>query len=107
MLPASAVDDPVTFVRAAISYRIRGYRVLCQLRSVAEADLNHIYLADPHYVAVDFEDVDCRALVAALTRRGIGSVARRIQNEEQAAAARAAGFGFLQGWHFAPGGKRL
>jgi len=107
VLPASAVDDPVTFVRAAISYRIRGYRVLCQLRSVAEADLNHIYLADPHYVAVDFEDVDCRALVAALTRRGIGSVARRIQNEQQAAAARAAGFGFLQGWHFAPGGKRL
>jgi EAL domain-containing protein (putative c-di-GMP-specific phosphodiesterase class I) len=111
VLPAGAVDDPVTFVRAAISYRIRGYRVLCQLRSVAEADLGHIYLADPHYVAVDLSPShkgrrDVRSLMDSLTRRGIHAVARGIRDEEQAQAAREAGFGYLQGWHFAPEGKR-
>jgi EAL domain-containing protein (putative c-di-GMP-specific phosphodiesterase class I) len=113
VLPASAIDDPVTFVRAAISYRIRGYRVLAQVRSVAEADLAHVFLADPHYVAIDVvnpptpkSEGDVARLVGALTRRGISSVARRIESEEQAKAARNAGFGFLQGWYFAAGGKR-
>jgi EAL domain-containing protein (putative c-di-GMP-specific phosphodiesterase class I) len=114
VLPAGAVDDPVTFVRAAISYRIRGYRVLAQVRSVGEADLSTIYLADPHYVAVDVSpsppspkgEGDCRALISALSRRGIGAVARRIGDEAQARQAHTAGFTFLQGWHFAPGGRR-
>jgi EAL domain-containing protein (putative c-di-GMP-specific phosphodiesterase class I) len=110
VMPAGASDDPVTFVRAAISYRIRGYRVLAQVRSTSEADLEHLYLADPHYVAIDGpvperSDETVRT-VAALTRRGIGSVARRIENEEQAQAARDVGFGFLQGWHFAAPGAR-
>ncbi len=113
VMPASASDDPVTFVRAAISYRIRGYRVLAQLGSTAEADLAHLFLADPHYVAIDnltpgeAERVDQVAkVVAALTRRGINTIARRIENAEQAQAARDVGFGFLQGWHFAPAGAR-
>ena len=110
VMPASAGDDPVTFVRAAISYRIRGYRVLAQLHSTTEADLEHVFLADPHYVAIDRPRPDRSAeterIVAALTRRGIGSVARRIESEGQAQAARDAGFGFLQGWHFAPPGER-
>ncbi len=110
VMPASASDDPVTFVRAAISYRIRGYRVLAQLRSTAEADLEHLFLADPHYVAIDGtvpeRSDETERVVAALTRRGIGSVARRIESEGQAQAARDVGFGFLQGWHFAPPGAR-
>jgi EAL domain-containing protein (putative c-di-GMP-specific phosphodiesterase class I) len=108
VMPASASDDPVTFVRAAISYRIRGYRVLAQLRSTAEADLAHLFLADPHYVAIDSGTGQGETVrtVAALTRRGIGTVARRIEDESQARAARDAGFGFLQGWHFAPPGAR-
>jgi hypothetical protein len=108
VLPATAVDDPVTFVRAAISYRIRGYRGLVQLRSARETDLSHVFLADPHYAAVDMlpayvegERVDeVRRLVEAFSRRGIFSVARRIQDDQQAEAARALGFGFLQGPHF-------
>jgi hypothetical protein len=75
VLPPQAPDDPVTFVRAAISYRIRGYRVLARLRNDAETDLAHVFLADPHYVA--FEPTitaptrgGLRA-VEALTRRGI------------------------------------
>ena len=110
VMPASASDDPVTFVRAAISYRMRGYRVLAQLRSTAEADLEHLFLADPHYVAIDglvpARSDETERIVAALTRRGIGSVARRIESEGQAQAARDVGFGFLQGWHFAPPGAR-
>jgi EAL domain-containing protein (putative c-di-GMP-specific phosphodiesterase class I) len=128
VLPASAVDEPVTFVRAAISYRIRGYRVLAQLRSAREADLAHVFLADPHYVAIDVlspsppSDVrslpqrgargeaaridEMQRLVEALARRGINAVARRIQDEAQAQAARDVGFGFLQGWHFATQSER-
>lgn len=112
VLPASAVDDRATFVRAAISYRIRGYRVLAQLRSVREADLAHVFLADPHYVAIDASPTpqraegELRALVASLARRGIHPVARRIQDEAQARAARDAGFTFLQGGHFAPKDSR-
>jgi EAL domain-containing protein (putative c-di-GMP-specific phosphodiesterase class I) len=117
VLPASAAEDPVTFVRAAISYRIRGYRVLVQLRSAREADLAHVFLADPHYAAIDLvacapsprvdaEVDEMRRVVEALARRGINSVARRIQDAEQAEAARDVGFGFLQGWHFAAEGER-
>jgi EAL domain-containing protein (putative c-di-GMP-specific phosphodiesterase class I) len=116
VLPAGAVDEPVTFVRAAISYRIRGYRVMVPLRSAREADLAHVFLADPHYAAIDIEAAaakagtdrvgEVRRIVDALARRGINSVARRIQDEDQAQAARDVGFGFLQGWHFAPESER-
>jgi EAL domain-containing protein (putative c-di-GMP-specific phosphodiesterase class I) len=110
VLPGESVEDPATFVRAAISYRIRGYRVLVQLRQRAEADLVHIFQADPHYVALDGPEPsrsdETRRIVDALARRGIHSVARRIESAEQAQAARDVGFGFLQGWHFAAGGAR-
>ena len=110
VMPASASDEPVTFVRAAISYRIRGYRVLAQLRSMTEADLEQLFLADPHSVAIDGivpkRSDETERIVAALTRRGIGSIAQRIESEGQAQAARDVGFGFLQGWHFAAPGAR-
>ena len=53
VMPPDAVDHPVAFVRAAISYRIRGYRVLVPVRSTTDADLSHVFLADPHFVALD------------------------------------------------------
>jgi EAL domain-containing protein (putative c-di-GMP-specific phosphodiesterase class I) len=110
VLPASASDDPATFVRVAIAYRIRGYRVLAQLRPRTAVDLAHVFLADPHYVALDAPDParshDTRPIVEALARRGIHVIARRIETAEQAQAARDVGFGFLQGWHFSPDGTR-
>jgi EAL domain-containing protein (putative c-di-GMP-specific phosphodiesterase class I) len=105
VLPAGVLDDPVTFVRAAIAYRIRGYRVVAQLSSAADADLEHIFLAEPHDVALDAPQADrideMRRFIVALSRRGIHAIARRIEDEPQAQAARDVGFGFLQGWHFA------
>jgi EAL domain-containing protein (putative c-di-GMP-specific phosphodiesterase class I) len=119
VMPAGASEDPVTFVRAAISYRIRGYRVLAQLRATTEADLAHLFLADPHYVAIDGLSPsppsakvegdridDLARIVTTLSRRGIHTIARRIESVEQAQAARDVGFGFLQGWHFAPASER-
>jgi EAL domain-containing protein (putative c-di-GMP-specific phosphodiesterase class I) len=106
VLPAAALDDAVTFVRAAIAYRIRGYRVVAQLRADAEADLEHVFLADPHFVALDGRHSDrarqTRKIVDAISRRGIHALARHIEDEEQSQAARDVGFGFLQGRHFAP-----
>jgi EAL domain-containing protein (putative c-di-GMP-specific phosphodiesterase class I) len=104
VLPAGALDDPASFVRAAITYRFRGYRIVAQLHSDATADLEHVFLADPHFVALDAplaarSDATHR-IVAALAHRGIHALARRIEDEEQAQAARDAGFGFLQGAHF-------
>ena len=103
VLPPAALDDPVAFVRAAISYRIRGYRVVAQLRDAA-ADLEHVFLADPHFVAVDVpgpREADAtRHLVQALSHRGIHALARRIEDEAHAEIARDVGFDFLQGRHF-------
>ena len=104
VLPVASLDDPVTFVRAAISYRMRGYRVVAQLRPDAEADLEHVYLAEPHDVAMDAPSpaVDrARKIIDALHRRGIHAIARHIESAGEARAARDAGFAFLQGWHFA------
>jgi EAL domain-containing protein (putative c-di-GMP-specific phosphodiesterase class I) len=109
VLPLSSLDDPVTFVRAAIAYRIRGYRVVAQLRG-GDADLEHLFLAEPHDVALDAPQADpghrTRRIVEAVSRRGIHAIARRIEDEAQAQAASDMGFGFLQGWHFAAPGAR-
>jgi len=106
VLPAAILDDPVTFVRAAISYRIRGYRVVAQLRPDTDADLEHVFLADPHYVALDVPAVGrlekARRSVEALSRRGIQTIARHVEDEAQTRIARDAGVQFLQGRHFAP-----
>lgn len=113
MLPAGVLDDPVTFVRAAIAYRLRGYRVVTQLRSLAETDIEHIVLADPDDVAVDVPRAGTGSrldawiaasvpAIAALRRRGIHAIACRIEDEAQARAARDAGFDFLHGRHFTP-----
>lgn len=102
MLPAAALEDPVSFVRAAIAYRIRGYRVVAQLRSARDADLEHLFLAEPHDVALDspLDGGATRDLVHALKRRGIHAIARRIESAADAQAARDLGFDFLQGRHF-------
>ncbi len=104
-LSATTLDDPVTFVRAAIAYRIRGFRLVAQLHTEATADLEHVFLADPHYVALDapspIRSDETRRIVETLTRRGIHAIARRIEDEVQAQSALDAGFGFLQGRYFA------
>jgi EAL domain-containing protein (putative c-di-GMP-specific phosphodiesterase class I) len=102
VMPPDAVDNPVAFVRAAISYRIRGYRVLAPVRSTTDADLSHVFLADPHFVAVDpavLEGPSSRHFLAALAQRGTHLVARGVESPEHAAAARAAGVELLQGFH--------
>ena len=112
-LPEAALEDPVTFVRATVSYAIRGYRVLAEMRPEAHADLEHVFLADPQYVAIDASCLvpsasgdsrrrQVRTLVDSLHSRGIQVVARRIETEAQAQAARETGFAFLQGRHVAP-----
>jgi EAL domain-containing protein (putative c-di-GMP-specific phosphodiesterase class I) len=102
VMPPDAVDNPVAFVRAAISYRIRGYRVLAPVHSTTEADLSHVFLADPHYVAVDtamLEGGAARSFLEALAHRGIHLVARGVESPAHAEAARASGVELLQGFH--------
>ena len=103
VMPPEAVENPVVFVRAAISYRIRGYRVMVPVRSTTEPDLSHVFLADPHYVALESADsLDApgmRGFLEALARRGIHLMARRVERLEQAEAARQAGVELLQGFH--------
>jgi EAL domain-containing protein (putative c-di-GMP-specific phosphodiesterase class I) len=103
VMPAEAVDNPVAFVRAAISYRIRGYRVMVPVRSTTEADLSHVFLADPHYVAIDSAAAlgarETQRFLEALARRGIHLLARGVERPEQAEAARRAGVELLQGFH--------
>lgn len=103
VMPAEVVDNPVAFVRAAISYRIRGYRVMVPVRSITEADLSHVFLADPHYVALDsatgFGTRETQRFLEALARRGIHLLARGVERPEQAEAARRAGVELLQGFH--------
>jgi EAL domain-containing protein (putative c-di-GMP-specific phosphodiesterase class I) len=111
-IPEAALEDPVTFVRAAVSYAIRGYRVLAELRPDAHADLEHIYLADPQYVAMDASCLEpaaaqglrdqLRRVVDALQARGSQTIGRRIETQQQAQAAREVGFTYLQGRYLAP-----
>ena len=104
-LPEPTLDDPVTFVRSTLSYRFRGYRVLATLRLAdTHADLDHVFMADPHYAALDASAFSApasrdrlRNVVAALRARGIPTLARRIETADQAAFAREAGFMLLQG----------
>lgn len=103
VLPADAVESPVAFVRAAIAYRARGYRVLVPVASIADTELSHVFLAAPHYVAIEspaaLEDPTWRPFIGALGRHGIEAVARRIETQAQADAARRAGVRFMQGFH--------
>ena len=110
-LPDAAREDPVAFVRSAISYGIRGYRVAARLRLAdAHADLEHFFMADPHYVAIDAaqfpaDDISRERLVRiveALHDRGIKTLACRVENAAQARAARDSGFALLEGQHIAP-----
>lgn len=102
VMPPDAVDNPVAFVRAAISYRIRGYRVLVPVHSTTDADLSHVFLADPHFVAIDLaalEGTMSRRFLEALAQRGTHLVARGIESPANVEAARAAGVELLQGFH--------
>jgi len=113
-LPQDILDDPVTFVRSSVSLNIRGYRVLATMRLAdAHADLEHVFMADPHYVAFDLSDFSPSLdgtswrehvfkLVEAIHARGIRSMAQRIETAEQAAFARDTGFALLQGRYIAP-----
>jgi EAL domain-containing protein (putative c-di-GMP-specific phosphodiesterase class I) len=103
VMPPGATDNAAVFVRAAISYRIRGYRVLAQVRATNDSDLATVFLADPHYVSIDVPQGDgAKRFVEALHRRGISGLARRVETAEQATAAREVGFKLLQGSHFGP-----
>lgn len=102
VMPPDIVENPVVFVRAAISYRIRGYRVLVPVRSTTDADLSHVFLADPNFVSVDtaaLEGPSSRHFLEALAKRGTHLVARGVESPEHARAARAAGVELLQGFH--------
>ena len=103
VMPPDAVENPVAFVRAAISYRSRGYRVMVPVRSIADAELSHVFLAAPHFVSIDdpsaLEGAAARRFLEAAAANGIELLARGIENEHQARAARAAGVGLLQGFH--------
>ena len=102
VMPPDVVENPVAFVRAAISYRIRGYRVLVPVRSTTEEDLSHVFLADPHFVSIDtatLEGAASRHFLEALAQRGTHLVARGVESPEHARAARAAGVELLQGFH--------
>lgn len=112
-LPECTLDDPVTFVRSTLSYRIRGYRVLATLRAAdAHADMDHVFMADPNYVAIDASGFTAPArggardrllrIVDALHARGIRTLARQVETADQARFARDAGFDFLQGRYVAP-----
>jgi EAL domain-containing protein (putative c-di-GMP-specific phosphodiesterase class I) len=104
VMPPDAIENPVAFVRAAISYRIRGYRVLVPVRSIADAELSHVFLADPHFVSIDapeaLEGAASRRFLDALAQRGIHLVARGIEDSSHEKLARTAGVELLQGFHF-------
>jgi EAL domain-containing protein (putative c-di-GMP-specific phosphodiesterase class I) len=103
VMPPEAIENPVVFVRAAISYRIRGYRVLVPVRSITDAELSHVFLADPHYVSIDsaaaLEGPSARRFLQALAHRRIHLVARKVGDAGHAQLALAAGVELLQGFH--------
>lgn len=103
VMPPGAVDNPVAFVRAAISYRIRGYRVMVPVRSIADAELSHVFLADPHYVAIDGPEAlagnGASRFLKALAQRGTHLVARGVEDDEHRERALSQGVQLLQGFH--------
>jgi EAL domain-containing protein (putative c-di-GMP-specific phosphodiesterase class I) len=103
VMPPGATDNPVAFVRAAISYRIRGYRVMVPVRSLADAELSHVFLAEPHYVAIDGPEAlagtEARGFLQALAQRGTHLVARGVETDGHRDLALAHGVEFLQGFH--------
>jgi EAL domain-containing protein (putative c-di-GMP-specific phosphodiesterase class I) len=103
VMPPGAADNPVAFVRAAISYRIRGYRVMVPVRSIADAELSHVFLAEPHYVAVDGPEAlagpEARRFLQALAHRGTHLVARGVESDAHRDMALAHGVELLQGFH--------
>jgi EAL domain-containing protein (putative c-di-GMP-specific phosphodiesterase class I) len=103
VMPADAIDNPVAFVRSAISYRVRGFRVLVPVRANDAGDLSHVFLAGPDFASVDLPEAlregRMAALAQALRANGIRPVARRIESARDAAQARDAGFELLQGYH--------
>ena len=108
-LPESVLDDPVTFVRSTLWYRFRGYQVLATLRLPdAHADMDHVFMADPDYAAIDASNLKgaveadrLRKVLEPLHHRGIRTLARRVETANQAAFARDAGFSLLQGRYLA------
>ena len=103
VMPPGAIEEPVAFVRAAISYRIRGYRVMVPIRSIADAELSHVFLADPHFVAIDGPEAlagpGAQPFLKALAQRGTHLVARGVEDDNHRGAALAQGVELLQGFH--------
>ena len=103
VMPPGAIENPVAFVRAAISYRIRGYRVMVPVRSIADAELSHVFLAEPHYVAVDgpgaLVGAEARRFLRALAQRGTHLVARGVESDAHRDMALDHGVELLQGFH--------
>jgi EAL domain-containing protein (putative c-di-GMP-specific phosphodiesterase class I) len=118
VLPASALDDPTVFVRAALAYRSRGYDTVAQLRSARDLARASLALAHPSFVIVPTppaHQVDAaRRVVQVVRGLGARAIARHVETAPQAAWANAAGFDCLQGYHFgrpaplagAPAGRR-
>jgi hypothetical protein len=67
--------------------------VLARVRSIADSDLSHVFLADPHYVSVDapaaLEGPAARRFLDALAHRRIHLVARGIENAGPPGGSRA------------------
>jgi EAL domain-containing protein (putative c-di-GMP-specific phosphodiesterase class I) len=103
VMPPGAIEEPVAFVRAAISYRIRGYRVMVPIRSIADAELSHVFLADPHFVAIDGPEAlagpGAPQFLKALAQRGTHLVARGVEDDAHRGSALAHGVELLQGFH--------
>ena len=103
VMPPGAIEEPVAFVRAAISYRIRGYRVMVPIRSIADAELSHVFLADPHFVAIDGPEAlagpGAQQFLKALAQRGTHLVARGVEDDAHRGSALAHGVELLQGFH--------
>lgn len=104
VLPATALDDPLVFVRAVLSYRRRGYAVAAQACSPREFSRATLLLAEPEFVILARPAADqiegAARRVNVLHGIGVRVIARGIESAEEAAWSHAAGFDLLQGYHF-------